>query len=307
MCKSFYYNSYMRRARLTWKGAFHHLMNRGIDGKKIFSQSTQKSTFLKYLKEGTEKYHQRIFGYCIMDNHYHIVMQNSSGRLADFMKYVNGCYGQYYQKSMDTRGYVFQGRYESTLIENDSYLLKCIGYVLLNPVKANICTKAKDYPWSSINLYFSKDTIPWLDTFFIEDIVSDKLSFQIIINEERYIDLEIKKTGWGGILGGENFLKESIEQYNRRSGRESLERQRIEDLNFDPIAKVIQEFEMKFEVDINSINTKTWEGKALRAELLVRLKNLCGLKYREIIKLDLYSDLRPSSLRSIYRNAQKKR
>jgi REP element-mobilizing transposase RayT len=297
----------MRRARLTWQGAFHHLMNRGIEGKDIFCQSECKAKFLQYLEQGATKLKQRIFAYCIMDNHFHIVMQNSSGRLADFMKYVNGCYGQYYQKKSATNGYVFQGRYESTLIENDSYLLQCVGYVLLNPVKAKICPKAKDYPWSSVQSYFSKNSIPWLDNFFVEDIAGDKLSFQMLLNEKKYIDLKIKKTGWGGILGGENFLNESIQRYDRRSGRESLEMQRIEDKNFDPIAKVIQEFEKKFKIDINSIDTRTRQGKGLRAELLVRLKDLSGLKYREIAKIDIFADLRISSLRSIYRNVYRSR
>jgi len=73
----------MRRARITYEGAFHHVMNRGIKGEAIFSGDLEKSQFLDYLKEFSQKLRIRLLAYCVMDNHYHIIIQNSSGRMSE--------------------------------------------------------------------------------------------------------------------------------------------------------------------------------------------------------------------------------
>ena len=76
----------MRRARLTYKGAYHHVMNRGYDGNPIFKGRKDKEDFLSLLKLYSEKLNIRIFAYCLMDNHYHLILENSSGRMSDFLK-----------------------------------------------------------------------------------------------------------------------------------------------------------------------------------------------------------------------------
>ncbi len=77
----------------------------------------------------------RLFAYCIMDNHYHLVLENASDRLSDFQMLLNVQYGMYYRKMEGGKGYVFQSRFKSTLIENDSYLIQSIRYLLRNPVR----------------------------------------------------------------------------------------------------------------------------------------------------------------------------
>ena len=72
-------------------------MNRGYDGNDIFSGNRHKSQFLDYLEESAKRMKMRIFAYCIMDNHYHLVLENSSGRMSDFLKLLNGQYGMYYR------------------------------------------------------------------------------------------------------------------------------------------------------------------------------------------------------------------
>ena len=87
----------MRRARITYRGAFHHAMNRGHDGLKIFRKDDDKEFFLNLLGEYSKNLKTRILAYCLMDNHYHLVVQNISGRMSDFFKQVNGQYGGYYR------------------------------------------------------------------------------------------------------------------------------------------------------------------------------------------------------------------
>jgi putative transposase len=145
----------MRRERIPYVGAYHHIMNRGYDGNDIFAGSRHKSHFLDYLEESSKRMKIRIFAYCIIDNHYHLVLENSSGRMSDFCKLLNGQNGQYgmYYRKMEGgkgKGYVFQSRFKSTIIEDDGYLIKSIEYLLQNPVRAGIVYGAENYTWSSI-------------------------------------------------------------------------------------------------------------------------------------------------------------
>ena len=153
----------MRRARVTYQGAFHHAMNRGYEGKKIFLKDSEKNLFLELLKETAKVLRIRIFAYCIMDNHYHLVLENSSGRMSEFFKKFNGQYGRIYRKENKGKGYVFQDRFKSKIIQDDSYLLMVIGYVLNNPVRAGLATDFLDYQWSSSSLYFNKQSSDIID------------------------------------------------------------------------------------------------------------------------------------------------
>ena len=118
----------MRRVRLTYEGAFHHGMNRGINGEAIFEGNQNKSFFLDFLEESVLKYKMRILAYCILNNHYHLVLQNTSGKLSDFFRHLNGKFGMYYRQRSRDIGYVFQKRFTSTIIQNDEYLRSAIGY-----------------------------------------------------------------------------------------------------------------------------------------------------------------------------------
>ena len=118
----------MRRARITYDGAFHHVMNRGIEGQAIFSESSFKDQFIEILSAKKTKLQIRLFTYCIMDNHYHIVLDNTGNRMADFMKQLNGQYGTFYRKQVKGKGYVFQNRFKSTLTQDSTYLQMAIAY-----------------------------------------------------------------------------------------------------------------------------------------------------------------------------------
>lgn len=97
-----------------------------------------------------------LIGYCVMNNHYHVLLENSSGRMSALLKQVNGSYGIYYRRKHGGKGYVFQNRFKSTLIQDDSYLRLAILYLLQNPVRAGLAAKCEEYPWSSAGEYLGK-------------------------------------------------------------------------------------------------------------------------------------------------------
>lgn len=299
----------MRRARITFPGAFHHVMNRGHGGTEIFYENQYKAQFLAYLNRTSKKMKIRIFAYCIMDTHYHLVLENSSGKMSEFIKQLNSLYGMYYRKTVGGRGYVFQERFRSTLIEGDTYLLQSIIYLLQNPVRAGIVKIPTDYLWSSVNLYYSSKITEIVDTSFVNEIFGTKVQFVAALQKNLNTDLPLIKTRYGDILGTESFIESSFEKYDRRSqpSAQSFGIERMEDQNFEPVEKVIYEFENIKGIKIDKIDISTLKGKRLRGELLVCLKDRGGLTYKEIrSEFDIFLDLKFGSLRELYRSTRKR-
>ena len=295
----------MRRARVTYEGAYHHCMNRGHDGRAIFTKTKEKETFLKLLKEISKTTRIRIFAYCLMDNHYHLVLENSSGKMSDFFKQLNGQYATWYRQNNEGRGYVFQDRYKSFLIQNDSYLQAVIGYLLSNPVRAKLVKNFLDYPWSSAKLYFKPELSQWMDTDFIKKLHFSFADFcqQININVDR--ELPIVNTRVGKIIGNKEFSDKAFQKFDRRQSQAKvIERKRIDDFHFDPVEKVFQEFKNIYQTDVDGLDTTTHEGKRQRGNLLVYLKDKAGLKYNEIIMIPIFSGVKMQSLGKLYKDAK---
>jgi len=294
----------MRRVRITYPGAYHHVMNRGLNGNKIFAGNIYKNQFLDYLEDSAKKMKIRLFAYCVMDNHYHLVLENVSGRLSDFQRLINGQYGMYYRKMEGGKGYVFQNRFESTLIENDSYLVQSILYLLRNPVRAGIVQFPGEYLWSSAKYYYSEKKVGLVDADFVNGLFGSKEEFLSSLHEPQKTEFPVTITKYGEVVGSYDFLKLALKEYDRRKKPtfQSQGTQREDEQYFEPIEKVLWEFERTKRINKDDIDTRTLEGKRLRGELLVLLKEKAGLKYREIGELEIFSDLSIISLRTMYKN-----
>jgi REP element-mobilizing transposase RayT len=299
----------MKRIRITYPGAFHHVMNRGYNGNDIFAGNKHKAQFLEILEGTAKKLKIHLLAYCIMDTHYHLVLENNNGRMSDFLGQVNGLYGMYYRKVEGGNGYVFQSRFKSTLIENDSYLIQSLLYLLLNPVRAGIVYCAEAYTWSSINEYFSSKSMGIVDAVFVNELFGSREQMIISLGSMVNKELEIITTVHGEILGNRNYMEIAREKHNRRERptEQSDGVNRQDERYFEPVQKVIQEFEKMEAVPISGIDTGTYKGKRQRGELLVLLKDKAGLKYTEIAGLENFTDLSFVSLRSIYRNMKSKK
>jgi REP element-mobilizing transposase RayT len=285
-------------------------MNRGHEGIDIFYGNKNKNKFLDYLTDAGKKFRIRIFAYTVMNNHYHLVLENSSGKMSEFMKWLNGQYGAYYRTVTGGKGYVFQERFKSTLIEKDAYLFQSIAYLLRNPVRAGIVKNAEDYIWSSIKAYYSKtnsnDEI--VDFEFVNELLRTKEELLSAIYKSSENKLPVRTTRYGDVLGSEDFLKSAISKYDRRKrpSAQSPGSQRKDDKNFEPVEKVIWEFENLKKIIIDDIDVTTQNGKRQRGELLVRLKDRAGLTYKEISQFDVFSDVHLDTLRDIYRRMKAK-
>jgi len=281
-------------------------MNRGINGEAIFKAEKHKTVFLDMLGDKVDKFRMRLFAYCIMDNHFHLVLENASGRMSDFFRNLNTQYAFYYRKQTGGKGYVFQSRFVSTLIQNDAYLKQAIVYVLQNPAQSGIIDDFRKYHWSSAKAYFQKAKPKWLDSEFVQGLFGSQNNLAGAVQMAGSEKLALLKTRLGPVLGDELFVEKALELYERRLQPDAVKKKRRDDFGFEPVAKVIQEFEHAKGIKIEDINVGNWQGKRLRAELLVLLHDLTGLKYREIIEIPIYSDLHYMFMSRLYQNFRKK-
>jgi len=142
-----------RRPRIEYTGAYYHVIQRGDKGEHVFRENRHKAYFLKHLIQCATSRQYVIYGYVIMDNHYHLLLQTPERPLSRLMHALNSRFAGYYNWSKKQRGHVFQGRYRALLILDDQYLLAVLRYIHHNPVKAGLCSLEDVYPWSSDRWY----------------------------------------------------------------------------------------------------------------------------------------------------------
>lgn len=297
----------MRISRVTWTGAFHHVMTRGHEGRRIFELESAKQDFLRILGENVRLKRIRLLAYCILDNHYHLVLENSTGHMSEMMKEINGQYSSTYRKNKPGRGTIYQDRFKSTLIESNAYLVTSIMYALFNPVRAGIVSRFSQYPWSSAGELLINHPVGLTDQEFVLDLFGDRDGF--LRQMDMFDPMKKMETKWsrfGEILGGNGFVSFIESRFNRRHRPDAVKRRRYDDRCFEPLDKVIQEFAALKGINPDTIDMKTIAGKRLRGELLVNIRERCGLSYSEILELPFFSDIQPGTMGSLYWHAKRR-
>ncbi len=138
-----------RPLRLEFAGALYHVTSRGDRREDIYEDDEDRRAFISILDQVCESYNWRCHAYCLMNNHYHLLIETPDANLSKGMRQLNGVYTQRFNRAHRRVGHVFQGRYKAILVEKDSYLLELARYIVLNPVRAGMVRSAKDWPWSS--------------------------------------------------------------------------------------------------------------------------------------------------------------
>jgi REP element-mobilizing transposase RayT len=138
-----------RPLRIEYAGAVYHVTSRGNDKKPVFKDDADRQNFLNTLQHVITRYNWICHAYCLMTNHYHLLIVTPDGNLSLGMRQLNGVYTQLFNKRHSRAGHLFQGRYKAILIQKDSHLLEVCRYVVLNPVRAKMVEKPEDFAWSS--------------------------------------------------------------------------------------------------------------------------------------------------------------
>ena len=189
-------------------------MNRGRRGDEIFTGVKDCSAFIDLLKEIVDVYNVKVSAYCLMSNHYHLLVKTPDANLSRAMRHLNGVYTQRYNRNHYCDGQLFRGRYKAILIEADSYLLELLRYIHRNPLEANLVDSLQKYNGSSHKGYLSKaKKWDWLykgfplSLFSKDHLQSIRLYKQFVTRE---IPDEINKILGGKklppVLGSEKFI-----------------------------------------------------------------------------------------------------
>jgi putative transposase len=162
-----------RPLRLEYPGAWYHVMNRGRRREDVFLARHDYEAFIQVLRETADAWNLKVSAYCLMSNHYHLLVHTPDGNLSRCMRHVNGIYTQRFNRAHHQEGQLFRGRYKAVLVDSDSHLLEVLRYIHRNPLEAGITDDLAKYEWSSHQGYIASSGIwDWL----YKDVLLEMLS-----------------------------------------------------------------------------------------------------------------------------------
>ena len=186
-----------RPLRIEYMNAYYHVMNRGRGRRTIFHGEEYFEAFLKTLEETHQRFGLQVHCYCLLSNHYHLLVKTPEGNLQRSMRHVGGVYTQRYNRLKKTDGPLFRGRYKAILVDQDSYLLQLSKYIHRNPLEAGLEDWLENYEWSSYLAYIGIDKPPpWLyQQEVYEQLTSSlqrKRKYQSFVDDARMPDTFLK-------------------------------------------------------------------------------------------------------------------
>lgn len=274
-----------RPLRIEFAGAVYHITSRGNARENIFIDREDRRLFLSLLEDVKERYNWLWYGYCLMSNHYHLLIETPDGNLSRGMRQLNGVYTQRFNKRHGRTGHIFQGRFKAILVQKESYLLEVCRYVVLNPVRAGLVSYPEEWKWSS---YLATMGMVEKPKFLCSDWILAQLGHDMVTARKAYRDFVItgikKESPWkdlkgGTFLGKENFIEE-VKEFLK--GKERIkEIPRIERFVGRPPLKEI----------FGEIKTKPLEIKGMYAAhvrygyTLKEIGDFLGIHYSTVSKL----------------------
>ena len=204
-----------RPMRIEYSGALYHLTSRGNGGDDIFRDDEDRLVFLETLSNSRNRYNCVLHAYCLMSNHFHLLVETPDANVSAFMRHLNSVYTQKFNYHHKRAGHVMQGRFKSILVQKDLYLLELARYIVLNPVRARMVRAAKDWPWSSYRATAglcepeSMLTIDWILSNFSKRKDRAIEKYRSFVSEGRNQPSPMDNLINQIYLGGAEFIKES--------------------------------------------------------------------------------------------------
>ena len=203
-----------RPLRVEFNGAVYHITSRGNARQAIFLGEKDFADFLSVLCSVVKRYHFLLHAYCLMNNHYHLLIETPEGNLSKGMRQLNGLYTQRFNQRHKRVGHLFQGRYQAILVDKDNYLLTLCRYVVLNPVRAKIVKDPGDWKWSTykatigVGQGISCLTVDWLLSQFGKEQKAAARQYQEFVHSGIKAESPLKAIKGQLFLGQENFIDE---------------------------------------------------------------------------------------------------
>ncbi|MDP3297992.1 MAG: transposase [Thermodesulfovibrionia bacterium] len=219
-----------RPLRIEYAGAVYHVTSRGNARKNIFKDDKDKEIFLEVLGRVVKRYNWLCHAYCLMGNHYHLLIETPDANLSKGMRQLNGVYTQRYNQRHKKTGHIFQGRYKAILVEKESHLLELCRYVVLNPVRAGIVERPEDWKWSS---YLATAGIKRAPEYLTTDWILGQFENKRRDAEKQYKEFAIsgikeespwKKLQGQVLLGGEGFIEKFRDLLSKKEDMREIPR-----------------------------------------------------------------------------------
>jgi len=220
-----------RPLRIEYPGAVYHVTSRGDARKKIFLDDTDRQQFLAILGSTIKKYNWLCHAYCLMDNHYHLLIETQDANLSLGMRQLNGVYTQVFNRHHKRPGHIFQGRFKAILVDKESHLLELCRYVVLNPVGARKVEKPEAWQWSSYaatgGLIRKPEflTTDWILGIFSREKVKAQKQYRQFVREGLK-----QRSPWDNLrgqilLGGDDFVQKFKELLKDKEKVKEIPRQ----------------------------------------------------------------------------------
>ena len=212
-----------RQLRLQFPGAVYHVTSRGNAGQDIFADDEDRTRFLELLEREIEQHRWRCHAYCLMDNHYHLLVETPEANLSRGMKRFNMTYAQGFNRRHQRNGHLFQGRYHTVIVEKGRALLELCRHVVLNPVRVGMAAVPEVWPWSSYRATASGRggwdglSSGWILRQFSDQDELARRAYRQFVREgiggaSPWDDLRARS-----FLGGYSFLREMSERIERET------------------------------------------------------------------------------------------
>lgn len=183
-----------RKPRIHVSGALYHVMLRGNDRQEIFFSDVDRSRFMLFMQEASERYNCRFLAFCLMNNHIHLAVQVGTVPLSRIMQNISFRYTRWINWSRKRVGHLFQGRFKAIMVDADSYLLELVRYIHQNPLRACMVEELDTYLWSSHRAYSGLEKIPWMEidvvlSQFSNDMATARNAFRQFVTGEHDVEL----------------------------------------------------------------------------------------------------------------------
>jgi putative transposase len=281
-----------RPLRVLYEGAYYHVMNRGRSRRPIFYDDKDYMNIISIIKGAMEHCNANIVAYCMMKNHYHLILHTPDANLSQCMRQINGVYTQIFNRRYNKDGSLFRGRYKAIIVQEEKYLMRLIRYVHLNPTNGQHGRKCQEYPWSSYGHYLKDEENTWLKyQGALAQITGDYASSKKMLAQEmdKGLDPEIegflnsKKKAF--ILGDEDFKDFLNEKDTQRGYYEMEVPERVKMMNEKKYKKIMKEVKKQFQVTTKEMMvSKRGQTNESRHMAIALVKECTQMRLRDIAK-----------------------
>ena len=279
-----------RPLRVEYPGAYYHVINRGNNQEHIFKNDRDKEKFLEYLEKAVERFSIIIHTYCLMGNHFHLLVETAEPNLSLAMQWINVSYATYFNRKRGRHGHLFQGRFKAILIDADEYLKHLSRYIHLNPVRAKMVSNPAEYNWSSYPAFIGKQKKPqflqtdWLLASFGKNKREAIRNYKDFVEgaDPKALENPSKQITEGLILGDTDFVNWVKKTFltSRQGEKEIPQLKKLKPkVPLETVAKAVSE---EFTCKRVQIITKGHKKNKAREVAIYLARDMSGITCREL-------------------------